>query len=97
MNLPVINPEKDKLAPEPYNTLDVTPEEAMSMVVRSAGRSMVILSGGSRISDDDLFAQARAALTAGVTGFIFGRNVWQRPPDKAREVVAKLMELLRQY
>jgi len=97
MNLPVINPEKDKLAPKPYDTLKVTPEEAMAMVVRSAGKSMVLLSGGSRASDEDLFAKARAALAAGVTGFIFGRNVWQRPPDKAREVVAKLMELLRQY
>lgn len=96
LNLPVINPEKDKLAPKPYNTLQVTEDEAMAMVVKSAGRSMVLLSGGSRISDEQLFAKARVALDAGATGFIFGRNVWQRPTDKAKEVVAKLIELLRQ-
>ena len=96
LNLPVINPEKDKLSPKPYNSMDVTADEAMSMVVKSAGRSMVLLSGGSRVSDDELFAKARAALQAGVTGFIFGRNVWQRPPDKAREVVAQLTGLLQE-
>lgn len=96
LNLPVINPEKDRLALKPYNTLQVTEDEAMAMVVKSAGRSMVLLSGGSRISDEQLFAKARVALDAGATGFIFGRNVWQRPTDKAKEVVAKLIELLRQ-
>jgi class I fructose-bisphosphate aldolase len=96
LNLPVINPEKDKMAPKPYNTLQVTEDEAMAMVVKSAGRSMVLLSGGSRISDEQLFAKASVALDAGATGFIFGRNVWQRPTDKAKEVVAKLIDLLRQ-
>ena len=97
LNLPVINPERDKLSPKPYSTMEVMPDEAMAMVVRSAGKSMVLLSGGSRISDDELFAKSEAALEAGVTGFIFGRNVWQRPPDRAREVVAKLTELLKQH
>jgi class I fructose-bisphosphate aldolase len=97
LNLPVVNPEKDKLAPKPYNTLKVTTEEAMAMVVRSAGRSMVLLSGGARTDDEDLFAKAKAALEAGVTGFIFGRNVWQRPRTQALAVVGKLADLLRQY
>ena len=97
LNLPVVNPEKDKLAPKPYDTLNVTAEEAMAMVVRSAGRSLVLLSGGARADDEDLLAKARAGLEAGVTGFIFGRNVWQREPEAAREVVAKLTALLRQY
>lgn len=97
MNLPIINPEKDKLAPAPYNTLNVSSEEAMAMVVKSAGRSLTLLSGGSKADDEDLFAKAEAGLEAGVTGFIFGRNVWQRQPGEAKTVVSKLTELLRKY
>ena len=97
MNLPVINKEKDRLAPSPYDDIDVTAEEAMAMVVRSAGRSLTLLSGGSRAGDADLLAKAQAGLQAGVTGFIFGRNVWQRPPEAARDVVSRLTELLRSY
>jgi class I fructose-bisphosphate aldolase len=97
LNLPVINPAKDAIAPKPYNTLNVTQEEAMAMVVRSAGRSFVLLSGGSKADDADLFAKAEAGLNAGVTGFIFGRNVWQRDSAAAREVVGKLNALLRSH
>ena len=97
MNLPVIDEEKDRLAPSPYDELRVTAEEAMAMVVKSAGRSLTLLSGGSRAGDADLFAKAEAGLRAGVTGFIFGRNVWQRPPEAARDVVSRLTELLRSY
>ena len=97
LNLAVIDAEKDKLAPKPYNSLNVTPEEAMAMVVKTAGRSLTMLSGGTRADDADLFAKAEAGLEAGVTGFIFGRNVWQRAPREAREVVARLTDLLRKY
>jgi fructose-bisphosphate aldolase, class I len=97
MNLPIVNPEKDKLAPKPYNSLNVTAEEAMAMVVKSAGRSLTLLSGGSKADDADLFAKAEAGLEAGVTGFIFGRNVWQRQPDETRDVVARLTDLLRNH
>jgi class I fructose-bisphosphate aldolase len=97
MNLPIIDTEKDKLAPKPYNSLSVSSEEAMAMVVKSAGRSLTLLSGGSKADDNDLFAKAEAGLEAGVTGFIFGRNVWQRQPSEAKAVVTKLTELLRKY
>jgi class I fructose-bisphosphate aldolase len=97
MNLPVINPEKDKQAPKPYNSLNVTAEEAMAMVVKSAGRSLTLLSGGSKADDADIFAKAEAGLEAGVTGFIFGRNVWQRQPESARALVSRLTDLLRSH
>ncbi|HEY8492138.1 MAG TPA: fructose-bisphosphate aldolase [Dehalococcoidia bacterium] len=97
LNMPVFDAEKAKLQPKPYRDMSYTPEEGMARVVASAGKVPVLLSGGSKVSDEELFAKARAALEAGATGFIFGRNVWQREHDKAVEVTHKLWELLGQY
>ena len=52
LNLP--KPEAHKDSPAPYDELEVTQEEAVNQVVSSAGRSLVVLSGGSKIDDDKL-------------------------------------------
>ncbi|MHB9131933.1 MAG: class I fructose-bisphosphate aldolase [Armatimonadota bacterium] len=83
--------------PVPYNELDFTPENAIRHVVQSAGRSFVILSGGSRTNDEDVLEKVRMALEAGARGMIFGRNMWQRPWDNALSLTARLHELMRQY
>jgi class I fructose-bisphosphate aldolase len=97
VNMPVLDPEKDKDAPKPYNTLRVSQEEAMERVVRAAGRTMVLVSGGSKISDADLMEKARIAMDAGATGLIFGRNVWQRPHDEALRISKEIRTLMLQY
>ncbi|HEV8663454.1 MAG TPA: fructose-bisphosphate aldolase [Candidatus Methylomirabilis sp.] len=97
VNMPVLDPEKDREAPKPYNTLRVSQEEAMERVVRAAGRTMVLVSGGSKISDADLMEKARIAMDAGATGLIFGRNVWQRPHDEALRISKEIRSLLLQY
>ena len=97
VNMPVLDPEKDREAPKPYNTLRVSQEEAMERVVRAAGRTMVLVSGGSKISDADLMEKARIAMDAGATGLIFGRNVWPRPHDEALRISKEIRSLLLQY
>ena len=52
LNMPKIDPEKDKDSPAPYNEMEVTQEEAIRQCVESAGRSLVVLSGGSKIDDE---------------------------------------------
>ena len=52
VNMPVINPDKDKDAQAPYNTMDVDQDEAIRQVVESAGRSLIVLSGGSKVDDE---------------------------------------------
>src|SRR3954454_11314658 len=59
LNLPKPDPEKDKDSPAPYNELDLSEEETVRHVVESAGRSLVVLSGGSKIDDDHLLQQTR--------------------------------------
>jgi class I fructose-bisphosphate aldolase len=94
LNMPKIDPEKDKLTPAPYNEMDVTQEEAIRQCVESAGRALVVLSGGSRIDDDKLLEQTRFIMQAGGSGVIYGRNVWQREWSEAIEIVEQIKETL---
>ena len=96
LNMPKVGENLDK-QPKPYNTLQITEEEAIRKVVKSAGRTLVLISGGSKIGDDDLLHKARVAMDAGVTGLIFGRNVWQRSFDQAMAITARIHEMLKAY
>jgi fructose-bisphosphate aldolase, class I len=94
LNMPKINPEKDAEAPAPYNEMDVSQEEAIRQCVESAGRSLVVLSGGSRVDDDKLLEQTRFIMEAGGSGVIYGRNVWQREWSEAIEIVEQIKEIM---
>jgi class I fructose-bisphosphate aldolase len=65
--------------------------------VESAGRVPVLVSGGSKISDEDLLAKAEDCLEAGVVGLIFGRNMWQRPFNEALAMTGRIQELMARY
>lgn len=97
LNMPKINANKDLTAPKPYNTLQVTREEATRMVVESAGRTLVIFAGGEMESDEELIAKAQIAMEAGATGLIFGRNVWQRSHKEAMAISRQIREMLKDY
>jgi class I fructose-bisphosphate aldolase len=97
VNMPTINPEKDQNAPKPYNTLKLSREEATRMVVESAGRALVLFSGGEMETDDELVEKARIAMDAGATGLIFGRNMWQRSHDAALAMSARMHEIMKDY
>ncbi len=94
LNMPKINPNKDKDAPAPYNEMEVTQEEAIRHCVESAGKALVVLSGGSKIDDDKLLEQTRMIMEAGGSGVIFGRNVWQREWNDAVRIVDQIKETL---
>ncbi len=87
----------DVKQPKPYPTLQLSEEEAIRKVVKSAGRTLVLISGGSKISDEDLLRKTRSAMEAGVTGLIFGRNLWQRRQADALEITSKIQQILKQY
>ena len=94
LNMPKIDPGKDKDSPAPYNEGRFTQEDAISHCVESAGRSLVVLSGGSKIDDDKLLGQTRAVMEAGGSGVIYGRNVWQREWNEALEIVGQIKEMI---
>ncbi|MCI4336098.1 MAG: fructose-bisphosphate aldolase [Thermoplasmata archaeon] len=96
INYPVRS-EKDQLSPPPYNTLSLTPEAAFHKVVQSAGRALVLVSGGEKVDDVALLTKVRSSMHAGATGIIFGRNLWQRPRDKALALTRELHAIFREY
>lgn len=86
-----INPAQ----PKPYNEMKLGYAGGIAKVVASAGRAMVLFSGGSKLGNDDLLTKARMAMENGATGLIFGRNLWQRPLDEALNVTKSIMEIMR--
>ena len=94
LNMPKIDPAKDKDAQPPYDEMEVTADEAMRHCVESAGRSLVVLSGGSKVDDATVLDHTRSIMEAGGSGVIFGRNVWQRDWDDALEIIGKIKETL---
>ena len=97
VNFPKIDPSKDAQAPPPYNKLTLTAEEAFQQVVASAGKTLVLVSGGSKMGDEELLAKVRASMEAGAAGLIFGRNMWQRKMEEALKLTERIRELMRQY
>jgi class I fructose-bisphosphate aldolase len=96
----------DKESPGPYQKLYAECKEweaydknegyldIVAKIVGSAGRTMVLFSGGSRISDEDLLLKARVCMEAGATGLIFGRNMWQRPFEESLKITKKIKQII---
>ncbi len=93
LNVPEVD-EKAAAAPKPYNTLRLDYREAVEKVVKSAGRTLVLFSGGSKLGDADLLEKARHCMEAGATGLIFGRNMWQRPMAEALRITAEIKRIM---
>lgn len=94
LNMPKVDPEKDKDAPAPYNELEIDQQEAIRQCVESAGRALVVLSGGSKADDETVLRNTREVMEAGGSGVIFGRNVWQREHSEAIAIVDQIKESL---
>jgi class I fructose-bisphosphate aldolase len=94
LNMPKADPSKDKDAPAPYNEMEVDQTEAIRQCVESAGRALVVLSGGSKTDDETVLQNTRDVMAAGGSGVIFGRNVWQREWSEAVSIVEQIKESL---
>ena len=89
-------PGKRDGVPEAYRG-EFTPQQVIESVVRSAGRSLLLVSGGEHAGDEAMLEKARESMEAGATGLIFGRNVFQRGHDESLRFVAQLREILAKY
>ncbi len=103
LNVPKFSDPRNEDSPAPYRKLyeewrELDENEAYRLavekVVASAGKTMVLFSGGSKISDEDLLLKARICMEAGATGLIFGRNMWQRPFDEGLKITEQVKQIL---
>jgi class I fructose-bisphosphate aldolase len=90
------HPEKQSGVPQDYQR-DMSPQQAIDAVVRSAGRTLLLVSGGERAGDEAMLEKARQSMEAGATGLIFGRNVWQRSHQESLRFAEQLRETLAKY
>lgn len=90
LNVPVFDQKGKEGSPKPYNEMVLEYRAAVEKVVRSAGQTFVLFSGGSKIGDADLLEKARLVMEAGATGLIFGRNMWQREMADALRLTAEI-------
>jgi fructose-bisphosphate aldolase, class I len=89
-------PAKQSGVPEAYRR-EITAQDAIDAVVRSASRTLLLVSGGEHAGDEAMLEKARQSMEAGATGFIFGRNVFQRGHDDSLRLVTRLRDILAKY
>ena len=82
--------------PEAYHR-EFSPQDAIDAVVRSANRTLLLVSGGEHAGDQAMLEKARQSMEAGATGLIFGRNVFQRSREESLRLVAQLEEIRAKY
>jgi class I fructose-bisphosphate aldolase len=90
------HPEKRTDVPEPY-LAEFSAQLAIDAVVRSANRTLLLVSGGERAGDEAMLEKARQSMQAGATGLIFGRNVWQREHSQSLRFAGQLSEILAKH
>lgn len=90
------HPDKRAGARSEYDA-DFSSQQAIQAVVRSANRTMLLVSGGERAGDEAMLEKARESMEAGATGLIFGRNIWQRSYDESLRFVDQLKSVLAKY
>lgn len=90
------HPDKRTSVKAEYDA-EFSTQEAIDRVVRSANRTLVLISGGEKAGDAAMLEKARESMEAGATGLIFGRNVWQREHDESLRFVEQLREVLAKH
>ncbi|TFG32864.1 fructose-bisphosphate aldolase [Candidatus Thorarchaeota archaeon] len=94
LNVPEDDPKTRSQQRSPYDKLELSYEERVHKVVKTAGKCLVLFSGGGMISDEEVVHRAKACLEQGATGLIFGRNLWQREWDDALAMTKKLKDMM---
>jgi class I fructose-bisphosphate aldolase len=79
--------------PEEYH-MDLPVAVRLARIVRSAGRALVLLSGGDHVDAGLLLDRARLAMDSGALGMICGRNFLKRERSEALGLAEKLHEVL---
>ncbi len=90
-------PDRDR-TPEPYRSLREDGPARVRRVVRSAGRVLVLFSGGEKDDRDErVVDKVRLYMEAGATGVMFGRNMWLRKFDHAVALTRRVHQVMARY
>jgi class I fructose-bisphosphate aldolase len=85
-------------SPEPYRSLREDAASGLRRLVRSAGRVMVLFSGGAKQDDDAaVLRKVRLYMECGATGVMFGRNMWLRDFEHALALTRRVHGILTRW
>ena len=85
-------------SPEPYRSLRENAPARLRRVVRSAGKVMVLFSGGVKQDDDAaVLRKVKLYMECGATGVMFGRNMWLRDFDGALALTRRVHAIMDRY
>jgi len=85
-------------SPEPYRSLREDAPSRLRRVVRSAGRVLVLFSGGEKQDDDAaVLRKVRLYMECGATGVMFGRNMWLRDYAAALALTRRVHGILKRW
>ena len=59
------------------------------------GRRIVVFSGGAAKGEEGIFEEAKAIRDGGGNGSIIGRNTFQRPRDKALDMLGQIIKVYK--
>ncbi|TFG34130.1 fructose-bisphosphate aldolase [Candidatus Thorarchaeota archaeon] len=94
LNVPEDDSKTRSQQPKPYDSLELSYEERVRKVVKTAGKCLVLFSGGGMMSDDEVIRRAKVCLEEGAAGLIFGRNLWQREWNDALAMTKRLKDMI---
>jgi class I fructose-bisphosphate aldolase len=87
--------EPNDRVPEPYRALREDALTRLRRVVRSAGRVLVLFSGGEKDDREErVVEKVRLYVRAGAAGVMFGRNMWLRRLDDALALTRRVHAVL---
>jgi len=85
-------------SPEPYRSLRADAAARLRRVVRSAGKVMVLFSGGVKQDDDAaVLRKVKLYMDCGATGVMFGRNMWLRDFDGALALTRRVHAIMHRF
>jgi class I fructose-bisphosphate aldolase len=85
-------------SPEPYRSLREDAAARLRRVVRSAGKVMVLFSGGVKQDDDAAVLQKVSLyMECGAAGVMFGRNMWLRDFDSALALTRRVQAIMHRF
>lgn len=91
-NIASVSRQAAEMGADYVKTLYTGDPESMARVVDGATVPVVILGGDKASDEDSLLRQVRDALSAGVSGVAFGRNIWSHADPAA--ITARLVEVV---
>jgi class I fructose-bisphosphate aldolase len=90
--------ETNDRCPEPYKSLKEDTPQRIRRVVRSAGKVMVLFSGGEKQdSDAAVLYKVKLYMDCGATGVMFGRNMWLRTKEHALALTRQVRRILDRH